>query len=296
MSRIAIVGPGAIGSVFGARLCASGRHEVTAFVREPFEKFSINKPGGEVLEVPVRCSTDPAGAGTVEWILLAVKGHQVEAVSPWLHALAGGDTVIAVLQNGVEHIENTTPHAHGARVLPVVVQCPADRLAPGRVRQNAMSNLLAPDTEDGHALEALFEGSDIGVKTTSDFVTAKWLKLCGNIARNPATALTDRGRGVVRAPGVAEFCRTLVEECAAVGRAEGANLPENIAEEITQNQFAADFDQTTSMLVDVRAGVPLEADGMTGAVVRIGARHGIDTPVNRYVTALLSAINTRDPD
>jgi 2-dehydropantoate 2-reductase len=81
-----------------------------------------------------------------------------------------------------------------------------------------------------------------------------------------------------------------------VGRAEGANLPENIAEEITQNQFAADFDQTTSMLVDVRAGVPLEADGMTGAVVRIGARHGIDTPVNRYVTALLSAINTRDTD
>jgi ketopantoate reductase len=48
------------------------------------------------------------------------------------------------------------------------------------------------------------------------------------------------------------------------------------------------------MLVDVRAGIPLEADGMTGAVVRIGGRHGIDTPVNRYVTALLSAINTQE--
>ncbi|HBK78129.1 MAG TPA: 2-dehydropantoate 2-reductase [Nitrospinae bacterium] len=295
MSKVAILGAGAIGCIYGARLSNLERHDVTFCVRQTFEKLHIETPSG-IIEAPARCITDPVEAGPAEWIILAVKCHQIKDVDNWLRALAGPGSIIAVLQNGVEHIENTTPHAYGARVLPVVVQCPADRLAPGRVRQNAMSNLLAPATEDGHALETLFEGSDIGVKTTPDFVTAKWLKLCGNISRNPATALTGRGRGVVRAPGVAEFCRALVEECAAVGRAEGANLPENIAEEITQSQFTAGFDQTTSMLVDVRAGIPLEADGMTGAVVRIGERHGIETPVNKYVTALLSAINTQDVD
>jgi 2-dehydropantoate 2-reductase len=250
----------------------------------------ITTPTGDI-ESPAHCLTDPGESEPVEWVLLAVKCHQNKDVVPWLRSLTRPGTTIAVLQNGVEHIENVSPYANGAAVLPVVVQCPADRLSPGRVVQNAQANLVGPDNEKGRGLRELFDGSDIEVTLTSDFLTEAWLKLCGNIARNPATALTGRGRGVVRQPDVAEFCRELVRECAAVGRAEGANLPEDIAEKVVAQQFLAKEDATTSMLVDVRDGRPLEADGMTGAVVRIGARHGIKTPLTRYVNGLLSAIN-----
>ncbi len=291
MSRIAIVGPGAIGSVFGARLCASGRHEVTVFVRKPFEKFSIEKPGGEVLEAPVHCLTDPAGAGPFEWVILAVKGHQVEAVAPWLHALVGEGTVIAVLQNGVEHVERVTPFANGAHVLPAVVFCPADRLGPGHVVQNAPARLTVPDDAPGRAFAGLYEGSDVEVETTPDIVTALWIKLCGNIGSGPETALIGRARGVIRDPEVADYCRELVRECAAVGRAEGAGLPDGIAEKVVERHMSAGVDATTSMLVDRLAGRPIEADVMTGAVVRIGARHGIGTPFYRAAHAMLMAVN-----
>ncbi len=291
MSRIAIVGPGAIGSVFGARLCALGRHDVTVFVRAPFEKFSIEKPDGEVIEVPANCLTDPVGAGPFEWVILAVKGHQVERVAPWLRALADENTVIAVLQNGVEHVDRVTPYANGAHVLPVVVFCPADRVGPGHVVQNAHATLTVPDDSPGRAFAGLYEGSDIEVETTPDIVTPLWMKLCGNIGSGPATALIGRGRGVIRDPEVAGFCRELVRECAAVGRAEGADLPENIAEKVVERHMSAGMDATTSMLVDRLAGRPIEADAMTGAVVRLGARHGIDTPLNRMFHAMLMTVN-----
>ncbi len=291
MSRIAIVGAGAIGSVFGARLCASGRHDVKVFVRTPFEKFSIKKPGGEVIEAPANCLTDPTGADPFEWVILAVKGHQVEEVSPWIQALADEAATIAVLQNGVEHVERVTPYANGAHVLPVVVFCPADRQGPGRVVQNAHARLTVPDDSAGHAFAGLFEGSDIDVETTPDIVTPLWVKLCGNIGSGPATALIGRGRGVIRDPEVAELCRGLVHECAAVGRAEGADLPEDIAEKVVERHINAGSYATTSMLVDRLAGRPIEADAMTGAVVRIGARHGIDTPLNRMFHAMLMTVN-----
>lgn len=290
MSRIAVVGVGAIGSIYGARLCALERHEVDLCVRQTFEKFRIETPTG-VIEAPAHCLTAPEEAKPVEWVLLAVKSHQIKDVAPWLRVLVGPGTVIAVLQNGVEHIKNVTPYAHGAEVLPAVVQCPADRLAPGHVVQNAMAGLIVPDNEAGRGLAGLFEESDIEVELTPDIVTALWRKLCGNIARNPATALTNRGRGVVKDPGVAEVCRTLVLECAKAGRAEGADLPESFIEKVVSNQSGIEKNATTSMLVDVRAGLPLEADGMTGALIRAGERHGIETPLTRALHALLSAIN-----
>jgi 2-dehydropantoate 2-reductase len=269
------------------------RHDVTLCVREPFEKFQIETPSG-VIETPVRCVTDPAAAEPAEWILLAVKCHQIKDVAPWLKSIAGPGSTIAVLQNGVEHMENVSPYANGAKVLPVVVQCPADRLGPGHVVQNAHANLVTPDTDEGRALAALYEGSDIEVSSTPDFVTEKWLKLCGNLARGPATALTGRGRGVAGDPDIADFCLALVRECAEVGRAEGADIPEEAVDKIAASRVVPNPDATTSMLVDLRAGRPIEADGMTGAVVRIGARHGIETPLNRYVNGLLSAINVED--
>ena len=96
---------------------------------------------------------------------------------------------------------------------------------------------------------------------------------------------------MVRDPEVAELCRELVRECASVGRAAGADLPENIAERVVERHAKAGKDATTSMLVDCLAGRPIEADAMTGAVVRLGARHGIDTPLNRAVHAMLMAVN-----
>ncbi len=288
MGQVAVVGTGAIGCVYGSRLCAAEANQVTLCARTPFDRLRVEAPTGN-LDIPVHCITDPAEATPVDWLLLAVKGHQIADVNDWLRALVGPATVIVVLQNGVEHIERVQPYAYGASVLPTVVYCPTDRLGPGHVVQNSPARLTLPKGDTGEALAALYTGTDIEVELTDDIVTVMWTKLCINIAAGPITALTGQGRGAVRRPDVADLSHALVEECAAVGRAEGAQLPDDIAETTVALIQSHPPDGTTSMLVDRRAGRKIETDVMTGAVVRLGQRHGIETPLNRAMNALLDA-------
>ena len=291
MSKVAVLGVGAIGSVFGIRLCRLSGHDVTLCVRKPIDKLVVETPDA-TFESQVQCTTDPTEVGPVDCVLLAVKGHQVPEVAHWLEILVGEGAIIAVLQNGVEHKERVEPYARGAEVVPVVVNCPADRLAPGHVAQQGGAQLVPEEGRGAQFLASLYEGTDIPVKPTSDFTTAAWAKLCNNVGAGPATALTDKGRGVLQEPDIAELSRGLVRECAAVGKAEGAKLADDVAERTIERLKDADPEATTSMLVDRRAGRCIEADVMTGAVVRIGARRGIPTPLTAAVHALLSSINT----
>jgi 2-dehydropantoate 2-reductase len=115
--------------------------------------------------------------------------------------------------------------------------------------------------------------------------------LTGDVAGGAITALTDRPLGVMRRPDVAQVARNLIYECLLVGRAEGAVLDEGLVEEIVMSMVRSPAKAGTSMLTDRRAGRLLEADARNGAVARIGTRHGIETPLNRALTALLNAIH-----
>ena len=95
----------------------------------------------------------------------------------------------------------------------------------------------------------------------------------------------------MRRPDVAQVARNLIYECLLVGRAEGAVLDEGLVEEIVMSMVRSPAKAGTSMLTDRRAGRLLEADARNGAVARIGTRHGIETPLNRALTALLNAIH-----
>ncbi|MBI3128459.1 MAG: 2-dehydropantoate 2-reductase [Candidatus Tectomicrobia bacterium] len=293
MERVAVVGVGAIGGVVAARLLEKGRCDVTLCVRTPFEKLVVETPK-RVIEAEAKCATDPARVGPAEWVLLATKAHHTEGAAGWLKALAGPGTVIAVLHNGVEHLERVTPYANGARVLPVVVQCPADKVGLGRMKHRSFVRLVAPDDEYGRGLAKLFEGTDVEVPLTKDIKTELWTKLTVNCAQSPITGLTRRRREVLGRPDVSEVSLALARECAAVGRAEGARLAPGFAEEVIARQKKMPPDATTSMLTDAWEGKPLEMDAFTGAVIRFGEKHGVPTPVTRVVHALGSAVNRED--
>ncbi|MEX2206228.1 MAG: 2-dehydropantoate 2-reductase [Myxococcota bacterium] len=288
MARIAVVGVGAIGGAVAAPLIASGAHEVTLCVREPFATLRLEGPAGRI-EVPARCEREPARVAPVDWILLATKAYDVPDAAPWLRALCRAGATLAVLQNGVEHRERVQPYAGEAEILPVVVECPAERTAPGRVTQRAPARLTVPAGEAGSAFAALFAGPTLAVEPTPDFTSAAWRKLCLNVASGPLLALTGRPHEVLHAPGMAELARGLIAECLAVGRAEGALLEDALPDALVARLLAAPGKAGTSMLYDRRAGRRLEGDARNGAVARIGKRHGIATPLNAAVCALLEA-------
>ena len=288
MARVAIVGVGAIGSVVGAALIDSRRHAVTLCAhRTTFTKLVIRTHGG-VLEVPASPIVDEQRALPVEWVLLCTKAHQTASAAGWLRALAPAK--IAVLQNGIEHLARVAPLATNATILPVIVRCPAEPLAPGEVNQQGAASLVVPDNALGAQFAAFFEHTSIKVPRTSDFLTESWVKLCQNAVNGAVCGLTVRTIAVIRQPLVAEFARNLALECIAVGRAEGAKLDDSLASQIVEQMIAIPNAEHhgNSLYYDRRAGRPLEFEARNGVVVRLARKHGLSTPLCDAAYALLS--------
>lgn len=290
---IAVIGLGSIGGVTAGCLAAAGRHRVIACVRKPIETLVLDSPAGTEA-LPLLAITDPAQVEKpVEWVLLCTKTHQTESAAPWLARLCAPATRVAVLQNGIGHVEHVAPLARGAAVLPVIVYFNGERLAPHhvRLRQGAIEDMAAADAPGGRAFAQLFEGTPLRVLLTPEFATLAWRKLLINAVANPITALTLQRQAVLRRPDVQELCRAILAEAVPVGRAEGAKLADDEADRALATLFTFSGELGTSMYFDRLAGHRLEVEALTGAIVAAGERHGIATPLNRALLTLLRAID-----
>ena len=286
--RVAVIGAGAIGGFFAAKLHEAG-HPVTLCVRTPIARLVLEQ-AGVPREARVRIATDPAGAAPAAWVFVATKAQDTAGAEHWVRALSGSGTTVVVLQNGIDQAERVRPFAPGATVVPAVVYCGAERVAPGHVVHHQSSRLVVPEGEAGAHLAALFAGTGVEVVLTPDYRTASWRKLLANVAANPLTALTLRRMGVLREPEMGALAEKLLAEAVAVGRAAGADLTPEDASSVLDWQRRLDAGAGTSMLYDRLAGQPLEHEYITGAVVRTADRHGVDVPLNRAILALLRAI------
>jgi 2-dehydropantoate 2-reductase len=287
MSTIALIGPGAIGCVAAAWL-AQGGHEVTVCARTPLEDLVIETPDGPVHAAP-RVLTDAAQAKPVDWVLVATKAYDVASTAPWLARLMGPATRLAVLQNGVTHIERFRALVPAERIVPVVVDIPANRTGPGRVVQGTYGMMTAPAGSDGDAFVALFAGSRIAVATDADFVSRLWTKLVFN-ATGAVPTLTLTATGDAWSEGLERLVRAIAEECAAVARAEGATIPQSVIETAVARARNARPGGVNSMHADRLARRPMEVEERNGVIVRLGRRHGIPTPVSDVIVELLRAI------
>jgi 2-dehydropantoate 2-reductase len=310
---VAVVGVGAIGGFFAAHLVAAGTAEVVLCVRRPFDELVL-ETGGEELRCSPPIRTDPAsvaprragepavaedpdaGRGPVDWVLLATKAHQTAGAAPWLDALVGPDTRVVIMQNGVEHLERVQPLVPDAgSLIPAVVYCGSEVVAPGRIVHRTNGFVIVPASRAADELAELFAPVRAGIRTTDDFTTTAWQKLCANVVANGITALTAQRIGVMRRPDLLALGRGLVEECVLVGRAEGADIDDGYADLLLRGIQEMPPEGGTSMLYDRLAGNPLEYDAKYGAVVRAGRRHGIATPLHQAFVGLLGAISDAPP-
>jgi len=290
MTTIAIIGPGAIGGILAAWLAQDPEHEVSVCARTPFDRLEVETPSGAITASP-RVVTDPADAQPVDWVLVATKAYDAERAARWFPAVRRDDTPVVVLQNGVEHVERFAPFVPVEQLVPAVIDCPAERTSPGRMRQRGPSWIVVPDTVHGRAFVPLFERTNFDV-TTDDFTTRAWAKLCIN-APGAISAILLKPTGVIQVEPIAELTRGIVRECLAVGRAEGARLDDGIVEAVVDGARRAPPDSLNSLIADRMAGRPMEIDARNGAIVRFGRKHGIPTPLNEMAVALLVA--AQDP-
>lgn len=287
MAKIAIIGPGALGGTLAGWLARGGQHEVILCTRTAFERLVVQTPEG-VIEADATILTDPAQAGVVDWVLVATKVYDLAGAAPWLERLVGPRTSLAVIQNGVEHRERMVPYVPAEIVVPAVVDIPAQRLAPGHMRQHRLGWIVVPDDAQGRDFVALFADTSIDVSAVSDWTSRAWAKLCLNCA-GAFSALTLSATGPVWNDEVAALLRGLVTECAMVAQAEGAVIEEAVIERVIEGARQANEAGANSIYADRLAGRPMEIDARNGVIVRLGRKHGIPTPINALFVTLLSA-------
>lgn len=287
MTSIAVIGPGSVGGTVAAWVAQEPNHDVTVCVRTPFEALAVETPEGPITATP-RVATSPAGLAPVDWVLVTTKTYDTEGTLAWLEALVGPRTRVAILRNGVEHIEPFKGRIAAEDLVPAVVDIPAERSAPGRVLQRRNGWIKIPAGPAGEAFAALFALTPIAVEPVADFTTEAWKKLALNCA-GAVNALILKPAGVAHDEGAAEVMRSLVRECVAVGRAEGADLAEDLPDQVIAGYRAADPASVNSLHADRAAGRPMELDARNGVIVRKGAAHGIATPANAMIVALLGA-------
>jgi 2-dehydropantoate 2-reductase len=288
MARVAIVGVGAIGGVTAALLQQAGGHELLLCTRRPMSELSVETPDG-LASIHATFVTDPGKVSGADWVLVATKAYDVNGAVKWLERLCSKGAPVAVLQNGVEHRERFAPYVATEKILPVMVDCPAERQALERIRQRGVMHLKVPDSTLGCDFVALFAGTPADATVVSDFPSVVWRKLCFNSA-GVLSALLLQPAGVVRGEALGDVALQIIRECAEVARAEGAHLEENVADLVLAAQRAAPADSINSMLADRQAGRPVEIDARNGVIVRLGRKHGIATPANSMAVALMEAM------
>jgi 2-dehydropantoate 2-reductase len=296
--RIAVVGCGAVGSLFAASLSRLDDVEVWAYDLAEEHVRAINERGlrlsgaGELVG-RVRATTDPAELPPCDFGLLATKSmHTGPAVRATAPAFAAGS--VCSVQNGVGNEEAIAEHVE--RVIRGTT-FPAGRVVePGHVQWDVKGDTTIGPFEPRPApmeeVERLADAcTRAGLPTTAlpDARGAQWRKVIFNAATNPVGALTGLTHGrVCEQPPLRRLVSGLSDEGKAVAAAQGIELdadPEELIDHAAKPEVA--YDHKASMLQDVEAERETEIDYLNGGIVRFGQEHGVPTPLNEAIVALI---------
>jgi 2-dehydropantoate 2-reductase len=303
--RIAVVGAGGVGAYFGARLAAAGNDVV--FIARGAHLDAIRAQGlrvdsvlGDMLIKPARVSDDPGAFGAVDYVLLGVKTYQVAELAPKLRPLLTPDTLIVPLQNGVETPDELAA-ALGARYV-AGGMCAGFALieGPGRVRHLGgvtfirFGELTGEKTPRVHALRDAFVAAGVDAAVPDDIRATLWEKFLLVVPFGSLGAVSRAPIGVLmRTPETRALMLAGMREIEAVARANGVKLTDGAVDRALALLDKATPEGTSSMQRDIAAGKRSELDAWTGAVVRLGARHGVPTPLHSFLYTSLLPLERR---
>jgi len=299
--RACVVGCGAVGALFAANLAQLEDVEVWAFDVWDEHVRAINENGlrlsgaGEVVG-RLRATSDPAEVPACDFGIVATKSmHTGEAVKSVAHAFAEGS--VCSVQNGVGNEEAIAEHVE--RVIRGTTFPAGKIVEPGHVQWDVKGDTTIGPFEPRPAAMAEVERladactrAGMPTKAVSDARGPQWRKLIFNAATNPIGALTGLTHGrVCEDPGLRRLVSALVDEGKAVAVAQGIELdadPEELIDHAARPDVA--YDHKASMLQDVEARRETEVEYLNGGIARFGREHGVPTPLNEAILALVKGL------
>jgi len=319
--RAVIVGAGAIGAYVGARLARAGE-DVTLFARGAHLR-AMQTRGIRVLAADGDYEVSPAVTdhleeiGPTDVVFLGVKAHSLPELAPRLAPLLGPETPVVSMQNGVPwwffqgfggdldglRLERVDPGGVIAdaieprRVLGSIVYISSEMVEPGVVRHHEGTRISLGEPDGTRSARARRIAEMLGQAGLRCPITTRirheiWVKILGNVAFNPISALTGATLGqMARHPDVAGLIREIMTETEAVAQKLGMELPISIEQRLAGAEKVGEH--RTSMLQDLEANRPLELEGIVGAVLELGERLGLPMPATRAVYACTKLLAER---
>ncbi len=304
--KCAVVGAGAIGAYVGAAL-ARGGSDVTLIARGAHLKalqqngVRVHSPRGD-FEAHPEATDDFDALGEADVAFVALKANSLPALAERIGRALGPETVVIPAQNGIPwwYFQSHPGPLAGAtlesvdpggvisrsiapeRIVGCVVYCSTEIVSPGVIRhiEGTRFALGEPDcslSERAQRISEAFVAGGLKAPVEERLREQIWLKLVGNVAFNPVTALTRATLGELGTlPEMAQLLRAMLEESAAVAQALDIELPVSIDRRLEAG--IAVGDHKTSTLQDLEAGKPLELDCMSGAVIELAARLDVAVP------------------
>lgn len=292
--QIIVLGAGAIGSLYGAKLAAA--NDVILIAR-PDHAAAINSRGlriegleSEVVRIPAAAAITQISANAL--ILLTTKVTATAAALESIVQLVRDDTTILCLQNGLgsEEIVRTALRGCGV-VLRGITQFGAIFETPGAIKYMAAGyTVIEQHPRSDHIADAL-TAAGLHCRISPNIVAEVWHKTVFNCVVNPITAMLGCEVGGIAQPGLDRLKQLVIDECVAVAVTQGITFEVDFIREI--NETFAPSRNIASMQQDLRRGRPTEIDYMNGAVAALGAGHGVPCPVNRALSAIIKTMEAQ---
>jgi 2-dehydropantoate 2-reductase len=299
--KIAVVGTGAMGSVYAALLASAG-HEVWGIdrwrehvdaIRE--EGLRLDGPSGERV-VRLHATTDAAEVGEARLVVIATKALDVQAAAEAGRPLVGTDTLVLSIQNGLGGPAIAAAILGEPRVaIGVAGGFGASIVAPGKVRHHGLEYLRmgerkGPATPRIEAVAQLWREAGFNAEAVDDIERVVWETLVCNVSFSGVCSVLERTIGeVIADPATWSVASRCAQEALEVALASGVSIGFEDAAHHVRSFGLRIAEAEPSMLLDVKAGRPCEIDFLNGAVARAGRELGVATPYNDVVTALVKA-------
>ena len=300
--RIAILGSGAVGGYYGARLALAG-HDVTFIARGAHLEairargLEVRRPALGDFTARARAEHDTAAVGPVDLVLFAVKAYDNPAAISALPPLLGPGSAVLTLQNGVDSVSELAAAVGEAPVIGGTTYIATALAAPGVIEQTGthrriifgeVFGMLPAITERVTRIEQALTSADIQAEAVGDGRVPIWEKFIFLVS---LAGFTGAARLPIGSIWQDAWCRAQFldgcREIERVARAEGVPVAADVIERIERYVAAIPGTMRSSLLIDLSQGKRIEVEALHGALVRRAARAGVEGPIMATLYAVL---------
>ncbi|GJG97632.1 ketopantoate reductase family protein [Cupriavidus pauculus] len=292
--KITVIGAGAVGCFYGAMVAKAGFE--TVLVGRPAHVDAIQRSGLRFesaafdQHIAIGASTSAQAAKDADIVLLCVKSTDTLSAANEMRPFLKPGAVVISLQNGIDNVP-LLQEALPCEVIPAAVYVACEMAGAGHLKHHGRGELIIGMSRGSAGIARLFCEAGVPTTVSADVMVPLWDKLVLNCAYNALSAIVRLPYGDIRAEAAADdTMRNLVAECLAVAHAEGVGMDLDTDRQIERIRQTIPAGQCSSMAQDLSRKRPTEIASLNGTIVRRGLSHGIATPINQAMVALVTLL------